>query len=285
MKVIVINLKKSLERLYRITQNLNELNIPFERFNAIYGKDLSKEEINNSSSFIGKTLLCNHGIIGCALSHIAIWKQFKESNEEFILISEDDIVYTKKFPKLLKDIEYIYKTVKFDILSLNCCIGITGSFKTSIRVKNYEINNPIFPLTTASYIVSKKGANLLLKMINKVNYHIDFEIAFRNLFNKIEYRNIKYPELLIVTQDNNSTISVANNGLMNKILRVIGCDKINWFLSNTVFTLFLNITISIYAFILIFISIICLIRKKYILFCIFSIEFILVMTPIKNLRI
>ena len=64
MKLVVINLEKSKDRLYKISKNLNNLEIPFERFDAIYGKELDNDTIEENTSLIGRTLLCNHGIIG-----------------------------------------------------------------------------------------------------------------------------------------------------------------------------------------------------------------------------
>ena len=281
MKVVVINLEKSKDRMDKITKNLNNLKIPFERFNAIDGKNLCKFSIEQSTTLLGRSLLCNHGIIGCAMSHIKIWKAFKESKEDFILISEDDIEYSKRFPKLLNDIDLIYGSINFDILSINCSVGINISLSSDKFIKRYEINKPIFPLTMASYIVSRKGVDKLLKMITKINYHIDFEIAFRGLFNNLEYYNILSPDIVSVTQNADSNISVFNNGILNKLLYYLKFDKINWLISNTAFTLFLNISVSVYACILVIIMIVCLIKRNYKLFSIASIEFILVMTPRK----
>ena len=43
--VFVINLDKSPERMARISNRLDELEIPFERISGVYGAELSKEEI------------------------------------------------------------------------------------------------------------------------------------------------------------------------------------------------------------------------------------------------
>jgi glycosyl transferase family 25 len=277
MKIVIINLKHSTDRFLKISNNLKELNLSFERFEAIYGKELSSDQIKESTSFMGRTFLCNRGIIGCAMSHIEIWKSFKNSNEDFIFITEDDVEYSSRLPKLLNNIKDIYEQIDFDVLSLNCSIGINYSTKSTIFIKNYEITKPFFPLTTASYILSKKGVDKLLSMITKINYHIDFEIALKNLFNDLKYFNIKQPVILTVEQSNSSNVSVINHGLLNKFLNLIGMHKFNWILSNTAFTLFLDLSISIYACVLIILSIICYIKKQYIFFCIVIIELILVL--------
>lgn len=44
--VFVINLDKSTERMAKISERLNQLGISYERIPAVYGADLSQEEID-----------------------------------------------------------------------------------------------------------------------------------------------------------------------------------------------------------------------------------------------
>jgi glycosyl transferase family 25 len=276
MKLFVINLKKSKDRFQNISKNLKSLNIPFERFDAIYGQELFEDEIKENTTFIGRNFLCNRGIIGCAMSHIELWKSFKKSDNDFILISEDDIEYKKGFSKIFKDVDKIYKKVNFDILSLNCSILLKEQIGESISVDDYEITKPLFPLTTASYIVSKKGVKKLLKKFKKINYHIDNQIAWNTLYSDIEYYNIKSPILLKVSRAFESNIIVKNGGILNSLLINIGFVDLNWFISNTAFTLCLDNSISVYACILFTCMVILLIYKKYEIFLLLLVEFILV---------
>ena len=295
MKLVVINLEKSKDRLYKISKNLNNLEIPFERFDAIYGKELDNDTIEENTSLIGRTLLCNHGIIGCAMSHIAIWKEFYKDREEgndFILISEDDIEYNKIFPKIFENVENLYTELKFDILSINSSIGLlfNKSGFSTIQMLGYEITKPFFPLTTASYIISRKGVSKLLKSIKIINYHIDFEIALRNLNlnikednDEFEYYNIKYPELLEVSKEVESNISPNKKGIFGTVLQNMGFHKLNWCLGNSAIVLFLENSVSIYTLILIIILITLLIiylftkRMHYIIGLVILLELILIM--------
>ena len=295
MKLVVLNLEKSKDRLYKISKNLNNLEIPFERFDAIYGKELDNDTIEENTSLIGRTLLCNHGIIGCAMSHIAIWKEFYKDREEgndFILISEDDIEYNKIFPKIFENVENLYTELKFDILSINSSIGLlfNKSGFSTIQMLGYEITKPFFPLTTASYIISRKGVSKLLKSIKIINYHIDFEIALRNLNlnikednDEFEYYNIKYPELLEVSKEVESNISPNKKGIFGTVLQNMGFHKLNWCLGNSAIVLFLENSVSIYTLILIIILITLLIiylftkRMHYIIGLVILLELILIM--------
>ena len=273
MKIIVINLKKSKDRLSLFSQNLKKLNIPFERFNAIYGKELDYSTIYDNTTFMARNLLCNHGIIGCALSHFEVWKQFKQSGDDFILICEDDIQFTEELKKIIKDnlINRIYNRTFFDIISLNCSIGITGYFRDLVKFQDLEISYPIFPLTMASYIVSKKGVDKLLERFKKVNYHIDFEIAILNFFSDFIYCDIRSPTLVKVSREVESNISDdLNKGIFLKHLKSLGLYDIEWVLNNSACTLFLKGVITVYILILIILIILGFCKKWY-LFTLFLI--------------
>lgn len=286
MKIVIINLKHNKKRLENITNNLKNLGINnYHLFGAIYGKNLSKQEIKNNTTFIGRNFLCNYGMIGCAMSHLKIWKEFLNSKDKLILISEDDVEYNKNFPDFLNHIYDIYDKIRFDILNLNTSVGIFSSFNDSIFIDKYEFNKPVFPLTMASYIISKTGARRLLNIItDKINYHIDFLIAKENLFYNLNYYSLKNINVLNVSYTNDSNLTSNNNGFLNYILENLGLDKINWLLSNNACCLFLKHSISVYSMILFTLIVIILLfffrnnikYKTFLILLILFIEFLLV---------
>jgi glycosyl transferase family 25 len=277
IKIYIINLKNSKKRLEKISNNLNNLNVKFERFDAIYGKTLSPQEIKDKTSFFARNFLCNYGTVGCALSHITLWKEFEKSDEKFVLICEDDVEYNENFPKFLEKIDKIYTKTNFDFLSLNTSIGIYSSFSDSIFVDKHEFNKPFFPLTMASYILSKKGVSKLLTMIDKIDYHIDFTISIKNLFsNNLEYYYLKNPKILNTTHSKDSNLNADNNGILNCFLENCGLEKINWFLSTTACCVSLNNSFSVYSLILIIITIVFIAKRKYILLLATLVELFLI---------
>ena len=275
MKIVVINLEKSTDRLDAITHNLNSLNLPFERFNAIYGKDLTEKEIEASTSSACNGFLCNYGMIGCAMSHIAIWKSFAESSDNLICIAEDDAVFTGDFLHFVANIDKVYSRLKFDILSLFGETGIISSFSDEIKIDNYIFCKPIFPLSTTCYILSKKGVKKLLSEFEKIQYNIDFMIAFKNLFsNTFEYYCLKSPQIISHNFDD-STINTTSNGIVNNVLASTGFKKINWFLNLPVLTINFKFTITFYMLILMILICISVYLKKYYVACLLLVEFIL----------
>ena len=276
MKLVVINLEKNIDRLEAITKNLNNLALPFERFNAIYGKDLTEKEIEANTTSACNGLLCNYGMIGCAMSHIALWKSFAESSSDnLICIVEDDALFTYEFPDFVANIDKVYSNLKFDILSLSGETGIFYSFSDDIKVDNYLFNKPLFPLTTTCYILSKKGVKKLLAEFEKIQYHIDFMIAFKNLFGgNLEFYYLKSPTLLL-NDFNDSSITASSNGILNNILAGAGFKKINWLLNVPAFCINLKFTVTLYMLILIISIAISVYFKKYYFACFLLFEFIL----------
>src|SRR3990172_1806085 len=128
--IYVINLDKDKERLHKITENFKKYNLKFNRFPAVYGKNLSKNELEEGTTPLCRSILCNFGVVGCALSHKALWKKLVDDiYNDYYVILEDDATIDNKFVNIIPKIEE--KLVKYDIDLLQLyCYGIGCSFKT-----------------------------------------------------------------------------------------------------------------------------------------------------------
>lgn len=205
-KTFVINLDKDLERLENVTSELYKSGIQFERISGVYGKDLSKSDIQkNTTLFCSK--FCTSGMIGCAMSHKKVLEKItsdkNSKDSEKFLILEDDIILHEKFNTKLETIlDNVPKD--FDILYLGYflsnfndnytpfiqfCHLVLGCFSKKQKKINDHIFVPKCPLATHGYMVTKRGAQKLLNMINekKIYYHID--VMLKNYF--LECGNIK----------------------------------------------------------------------------------------------
>ena len=91
MRTFVINLKKDTQKRKDIQDSFDSKQIPFEFFNAVDGKTLSKYPVNLNwyDPWYNYHITC--GEVGCALSHVGIWEKMIEENIEKALIFEDDI--------------------------------------------------------------------------------------------------------------------------------------------------------------------------------------------------
>lgn len=105
----VINLEKQEKRREIISKQLNALHIPFEIFPAVNGRLLTQEQI---SQLYDREKALKKGYydltlpeIGCALSHINIYKKIVSENIPYALILEDDAFLNPELPKVLLDLK------------------------------------------------------------------------------------------------------------------------------------------------------------------------------------
>lgn len=103
MKTFVVNLKRSLDRRRYMQALLKDFPYPWEFFEAVDGREIKNlNEVYNEKKaihFYGKAL--TRGEVGCALSHLGIYKKMIDENIDKALILEDDIILEKNFLELI----------------------------------------------------------------------------------------------------------------------------------------------------------------------------------------
>jgi glycosyl transferase family 25 len=120
LKVWVINLDRSPERMERMRMSLEAHGIAFTRFSAIDGARISeslRKKVDSKAyeRSMGQYLL--PGKVGCYYSHLSIWKELAASEYPVGLILEDDIVLHDDFVEALE--ASLSASECWDILRLN----------------------------------------------------------------------------------------------------------------------------------------------------------------------
>lgn len=109
MKVLVINLKKNVQRMERLDHNLTQLGVGYARVEAILGREVpAQEKARNISKFWwwcinGCTI--RDGQYGCAMSHLLAYKHMVAENIKVACVLEDDAVPRACLPRLLNQLE------------------------------------------------------------------------------------------------------------------------------------------------------------------------------------
>ena len=190
MKTYIISLNKSVKLL----NQLNDLGFNTELFNGINGNTINLDTVKKHFNSIWYNI-APPSTLGCAMSHLNVWKKFLKTKEQYCLILEDDVIFYKKNIQninynLYNDITNIlnYTPKDFDLLYLGCfdsnifkyamtLLSNAGSFK---KINKY-INKPSVALATHAYIISRKGTKRLIKLLDhNINNHIDFCIQRLN---------------------------------------------------------------------------------------------------------
>ncbi len=201
----VINLKRSSERRKYIENHLKSKNIQYELIEAVDGKKFTQKQIEavtneegintiqrynqgyNPSNDKKKTIALTRGTLGCALSHIQIFKRIVNQSLPYALILEDDALIEDGFDNDFLD----SLPQSWDVLLLGYRINnnlppepAPCSFWRRYKKDNFVIAKPAIKLLlygTHGYIVSQQGANRLLKLTHPLKRAIDWYTGNRNL--------------------------------------------------------------------------------------------------------
>lgn len=177
-KVFLINLDKSQDRLEVCRQNFERYNIEFERVPAVYGKDLSEQQIeqfyDSERNQTGYKKPLSIGELGCYLSHIHCWQKIIEQDLDYALILEDDFKLSEDFNQF----EQIFsKLQNWDYVRIAYPIKDTPAVaREKITAEHDLIYYKKVPINTLAQAVSKAGAKKLLANSKRVFRPIDVDI-------------------------------------------------------------------------------------------------------------
>lgn len=177
-KIFLINLDKSSDRLARCQEFFAQFNIEFERIPAVYGKDLSEQEITSfydaDRNTTGYKKELGVGELGCYLSHVKCWQKIVDEELDYALILEDDFKLTESFNDFA---EIFPKLVDWDYVRI---AYPPKSVAISDRVKLNPTYDLVYykkvPINTLAQAVSNSGAKKLLANSKKVFRPIDVDM-------------------------------------------------------------------------------------------------------------
>jgi GR25 family glycosyltransferase involved in LPS biosynthesis len=161
-KIKIINLKKRTDRKEKMILQLKDCN--YEFFEAVDGNELiGSEELkllfeNNDFNY-------RKGVIGCALTHITLWKQLAESENDYYIILEDDVTVCDNFKEKLDYVTRLFLEQKLEHLELGRVFDKhlnTDNGLYTILKDPYKTWNLTF-----GYIISKSAAKKSVDFINK----------------------------------------------------------------------------------------------------------------------
>ena len=181
-EVFVITLDRSTERLAGF-EKANRACVPFTRFSAIDGAKQSRAGLH-ADAVLNADVQYTDGAVGCALSHIALWKKAATEGRS-LTICEDDAVFNAEFSArsqaLLEQLNGRFDVIlwgwNFDsVLSYQVLPGVSicaarfdqARLRSSIAMfQRLRFQPTLYRLVRAfglpGYTVSAQGAGTLLK--------------------------------------------------------------------------------------------------------------------------
>lgn len=154
MRILLINLDRSPQRLAFMTEQLAARGLVAERLAAVDGSKLDLTSHRSSGLKLGE--------IGCFLSHRLAWQQIAASADEFSLVLEDDVRLSDRLSRLLEDrawLSHNSQLVKLDTSRRTVALELPA-IAVAGRTHAYRLCGE--HTGTAGYIVSRQGAMDLL---------------------------------------------------------------------------------------------------------------------------
>jgi len=209
----IINLKADIDRKITMTEQFDNLKLEYSFFDAIDGGvyNLTDNERQYLSA-VDYDINTQKGVVGCFLSHIRVLEEFIKTDDNYLVVVEDDIIISNI--NIQNIISNIISNINLEETSLihlgtsrdyiphsNVIINIVDSYNI------YECNHTCYGQWGFAYLVTKSGCKQILdKYYNGLcNKSID---AF--YVDHITNSYIVYPPLLY--QNINNISSVDSRG-------------------------------------------------------------------------
>eukprot|EP00545_Synedropsis_sp_CCMP1620_P009539 CAMPEP_0119013464 /NCGR_PEP_ID=MMETSP1176-20130426/8463_1 /TAXON_ID=265551 /ORGANISM="Synedropsis recta cf, Strain CCMP1620" /LENGTH=384 /DNA_ID=CAMNT_0006966555 /DNA_START=20 /DNA_END=1174 /DNA_ORIENTATION=+ len=234
LPINVINLEKDTTRWERLVIDLADKGVTpsaVQRLPAVYGKTLLKEELEAKTTKKAR-LWCTPGMIGCYLSHVKFWNKVASEESPYQLVLEDDAMvcddFEKRAQQMVDDLQDNPETKDtWDVLLLGAfsCVHpekkygqyrfqawLLGDGRRQRRVSS-NIQIPHRPLGTHAYILSKRGAEKLLRRASKATWHVDCVIW------GLPEMNLYLCDPMLVFQDTESpsTVGAVTKGVETRL--------------------------------------------------------------------
>ena len=176
MHIFIINLKEDYERRKAIEAQLNHLGLTYEIFPAIRGKALVEAERAASYDEVwhrrNEGRDATPGELGCALSHIGIYRLIQERGISHALVLEDDAWLNPNLPQLLAAIEAKKDPKRKEVILL--------TWFQSVRMKGFDTLWSCYHSAEASsatcthgYVISNAAAGAMLEVLFPVRHLVD----------------------------------------------------------------------------------------------------------------
>jgi GR25 family glycosyltransferase involved in LPS biosynthesis/glycosyltransferase involved in cell wall biosynthesis len=182
--IIVINLERRPDRWENFVKHADKIGLKnYKRFDATDGKKLVIDEETSKifhikEGFVGKrwkNLTHNYyaGTLGCALSHLRIWKEVCVEDKDYIVF-EDDVILDDDFVQKWNDIyENIKNDLRWDILFFGIYDDEYGESLYGDKFVHPNIMkfSPIMRLHgggTFGYVIRPKGAKKFIELVDKL---------------------------------------------------------------------------------------------------------------------
>jgi glycosyl transferase family 25 len=175
MNVYLINLARRPDRLDAMTRQLQRLDIPFERFDAVDAQSIAQAELNAPFRATGPLGPLSPGDKACTCSHLALWQRIAAGTDSHAVILEDDIYLSDAARGFLTSKDWIPPGAGLVKLEQ---YGVPPPYILVGKDRRRALDREIAPLASrhtgsGGYIIAREQAERLTEMSGSFNLPID----------------------------------------------------------------------------------------------------------------
>jgi len=180
MHTCLINLARDQDRLQAMAAQLDALQLPWVRVDAVYGRDLSPPQL--AALYDAEANRRNYhqplvaGEIGCYASHLAVWQRLLDEGRPMALVLEDDVQLS---PALLPVLEALRRLPpRWDMVKLIGRAREPVLQQWPLTADAQLIRHRRVPSLTGAYVLSARGAQRLLSARRPFFRPIDVDLRY-----------------------------------------------------------------------------------------------------------
>ncbi|WP_251441080.1 glycosyltransferase family 25 protein [Veillonella intestinalis] len=169
MQYYFISDKQNVQRRKHIITECKKLNIAPHFFDAIMGRNLKEDTLKQcvvSNNYLSA------GEIGCALSHLSIFKEFLNSEEKVLVVFEDDVRFSESF--IEEDLHSMCKYIGDNNNPAVLCLYKSSQKNKAVKeLKGCKIYTTYGFAMSHAYIINRAAAENILKIQTPIRFEID----------------------------------------------------------------------------------------------------------------
>ncbi len=231
----VINMPQSENRRQYMQEKLNSMGIDFSFFVATSGADLDSAYLQkafclsqaNRGHFGARRAV---GEIGCAHSHLNVYRKIANGDADMALVLEDDIDFSGEFKHLYDYVQANQATIseRFDFIQLGFCTydGIWDATSNQFARGKIQVNDRItigtpveFYWSAVGYFITKAGAEKLLRLGDPVRMVSDYLLAVSPKFG-LKHGIVNIP--LVLPSSLNDQSNIEQTAAANEVVNIPG---------------------------------------------------------------
>lgn len=175
---LLINMDRSLDRLENCQSLLNQYGVVYRRISAVDGREISPQELDVilAPEFSGYYKVLTAGELGCYLSHRKCWQYLLDNNLDYAVVLEDDFTLSGDISAIGSYIEAIVRP--WDCIKLMEYPQRSKSLMSVPCLDKHLIRYDKIPSGTLAYVISKDGAQKMLRHSQKISRPVDIDFQY-----------------------------------------------------------------------------------------------------------